>query len=370
MPVQTSYPGVYVDEQPSGVHTIVGVSTSVTAFVGAARYGATQRPTRLHSVADYVRRFGPAWDRDHPMGHTVAHFFANGGSEAIILRVPANGAVAATAPLPNATPDDVLILTAVGEGAWANRVGATGLEVSIDYTAANPGDLFNLVLSLRSVDARTGQPVLAAQETYRDVSMAPNHRRFVVTAMATSALVTAALAVPAIVSADAGTSTSAAVIPANVDLSNTNNRLRVAIDYGPPTDLVLFPAETNTAAAVSKAAADIAGEIDAQLTAAGLDADAALDGAGNLVITSGTADANSAVVVSPAPAADAGRSLGLGLTYGGTEVSGAASLRPSETGAVPVGFHNGVEGGTDGGTSNGIVTGAQVVPAGGDGGIF
>jgi hypothetical protein len=37
MPVQTTYPGVYVVEQMTTSHVIVGVSTSVTAFAGAAR---------------------------------------------------------------------------------------------------------------------------------------------------------------------------------------------------------------------------------------------------------------------------------------------------------------------------------------------
>ena len=37
MPVAVSYPGVYIDEIPSGVRTIVGVPTSITAsgFRGA-----------------------------------------------------------------------------------------------------------------------------------------------------------------------------------------------------------------------------------------------------------------------------------------------------------------------------------------------
>jgi phage tail sheath protein FI len=39
MAVTVSYPGVYIEEIPSGVHTIVGVSTSVAAFVGAAKTG-------------------------------------------------------------------------------------------------------------------------------------------------------------------------------------------------------------------------------------------------------------------------------------------------------------------------------------------
>ena len=37
MPVQVSYPGVYVQEEPSGVQTITGVSTSIALFVGTGR---------------------------------------------------------------------------------------------------------------------------------------------------------------------------------------------------------------------------------------------------------------------------------------------------------------------------------------------
>ncbi len=31
--VQVSYPGVYIQEVPSGVHTITSVATSITAFI-------------------------------------------------------------------------------------------------------------------------------------------------------------------------------------------------------------------------------------------------------------------------------------------------------------------------------------------------
>jgi Bacteriophage tail sheath protein len=81
MPVQTTYPGVYVVEQMTTSHVIVGVSTSVTAFVGAARKGPSDTPTSIESYADFVRQFGDPVDiGDHPMGYAVAHFFANGGS--------------------------------------------------------------------------------------------------------------------------------------------------------------------------------------------------------------------------------------------------------------------------------------------------
>lgn len=36
MPVTLTYPGVYIEEVPSGVRTITGVATSITAFVGRA----------------------------------------------------------------------------------------------------------------------------------------------------------------------------------------------------------------------------------------------------------------------------------------------------------------------------------------------
>ena len=44
MAVQTTYPGVYIQERPSGVHTTTGVSTSVTAFVGAGSPAAASYP--------------------------------------------------------------------------------------------------------------------------------------------------------------------------------------------------------------------------------------------------------------------------------------------------------------------------------------
>jgi phage tail sheath protein FI len=36
MPVSPTYPGVYLEEVPSGSRTVTGASTSVTAFVGRA----------------------------------------------------------------------------------------------------------------------------------------------------------------------------------------------------------------------------------------------------------------------------------------------------------------------------------------------
>lgn len=47
MPVTLSYPGVYIEEVPSGVRTITGVATLITAFVGRARRGPVNDPVRI-----------------------------------------------------------------------------------------------------------------------------------------------------------------------------------------------------------------------------------------------------------------------------------------------------------------------------------
>ena len=61
MTVPISYPGVYITEIPSGSRTIVGVATSITAFVGAASRGPADVPVTIFSFADFERTFGGLW---------------------------------------------------------------------------------------------------------------------------------------------------------------------------------------------------------------------------------------------------------------------------------------------------------------------
>ena len=53
MPIQPTYPGVYIEEIPSGVRTIIGVATSIAAFVGRTARGAVQEPRTITSYADF-----------------------------------------------------------------------------------------------------------------------------------------------------------------------------------------------------------------------------------------------------------------------------------------------------------------------------
>ncbi|KQP12283.1 phage tail sheath C-terminal domain-containing protein [Pseudorhodoferax sp. Leaf267] len=120
MPSALSYPGVYVEEVPSGVRTLTGVATSITAFVGSATAGPTHEAVMLTSYADYERRFG-GLALASPMSYAVRDFYLNGGALALVVRVAAGDAAAATVTLPGA---DDLVLTAASVGAWGGRLSA------------------------------------------------------------------------------------------------------------------------------------------------------------------------------------------------------------------------------------------------------
>src|ERR671916_415373 len=90
MPTTFTYPGVYVEEIPSGVRTITGVATSITAFIGRASRGEVDEPVRIFNFGDFERNFGGLHD-DLPLSYSVKDFYEQGGGEALIVRVFAGG---------------------------------------------------------------------------------------------------------------------------------------------------------------------------------------------------------------------------------------------------------------------------------------
>ncbi|MBE7169319.1 MAG: phage tail sheath family protein [Williamsia sp.] len=158
MPVQPTYPGVYIEELSSGVRTITGVATSITAFVGRALQGPVNEPTTITSFSDFERSFGGLWI-DSTMSYAVRDFYLNGGSQAIIVRLERN-AVTAEIDLPvEGPPGDVLTLLATSPGAWGSA-----LSVSVNYNTADPtaplsppeppdDTLFNLVVYMNGAKA-------------------------------------------------------------------------------------------------------------------------------------------------------------------------------------------------------------------------
>src|SRR5206468_4029350 len=131
MPSALTFPGVYVEEIPSGVRTITGVATSITAFIGRALRGPTNQAVTINSYADFERIYGGLWIGS-TLGYAVRDFYLNGGSQAIIVRLYSNptapGAVA-KAPLSVGG----LTLEAANEGAWGGHLAAT---LDADVSAA------------------------------------------------------------------------------------------------------------------------------------------------------------------------------------------------------------------------------------------
>lgn len=176
MPVELSYPGVYVQEVPSGVRTITGVATSITAFVGRALRGPVDEPVTCRSFADFERTFGGLWQESH-LGYSVRDFFRLGGARAVVVRVHTKAAND-TAQLSVGSGPRKLTLTAASPGTWGSHLGAT-----IDKEVRDPKDrkLFNLFVT----DGMTG-----LTETFRNVSLDPDApRRVDIVVNAESALV-------------------------------------------------------------------------------------------------------------------------------------------------------------------------------------
>lgn len=146
MPVTPTYPGVYIEEVSSGVHTIAGVATSITAFVGYTSRGLDNRATHIFSFADFERAFG-GLASDSELSYAVQHFFANGGTEAYVVRVPKFDAVAAVIVMVDGLgggTKQALKVTALSKGAWANNV-----IIDVDYNDIPAADTkaFNLTIT-------------------------------------------------------------------------------------------------------------------------------------------------------------------------------------------------------------------------------
>jgi uncharacterized protein len=147
-----SYPGVYIQELPSGVRTIVGVPTSITAFLGRAPRGPVNEPVTITNFGDYERTFG-GLDLNCTLSYAVRDFFLNGGGQAIIVRLfKADSDAEARAVATVGSGDGAWEMWAASPGSWANglrsrvtyvREEGMGRQVLERYQCA-VGELFNL----------------------------------------------------------------------------------------------------------------------------------------------------------------------------------------------------------------------------------
>ncbi|PMN70260.1 phage tail sheath family protein [Enterovibrio norvegicus] len=176
MPVALTYPGVYIQEIPSGSRSIGGVATSIAAFVGGFSRGPLNSPVTLFHVGDFDTHLGGV-HTDSETSYAISQFYLNGGGQAVAVRVGGgttgdmivqswNGATSLSF-IAGRQIQDALV---EDPGRWNNHI-----RVDIDYLTSDPANLFNLLVTeIRHVD---GLEVPVRSEAFRNVSMVTTHPR-------------------------------------------------------------------------------------------------------------------------------------------------------------------------------------------------
>jgi uncharacterized protein len=350
MPVTVSYPGVYVQEIPSGVRTIVGVGTSVGMFIGRTRMGELNKPVQCLNYEDFARNFSAEY-ADSDVARAVRLFFTNGGTQCYVTRI-ANGATAAKATLHNEAKTATLDIEAKSAGSFGDDI-----RVAVNYNTSLPESTFNLEI-FRWQKNSSGALQKSQVENYVAVSMNPKHPRYAVDLVNTaSALVK--LANKNIPASATGYSQSGYAISAASDAiartqwmsmlgaTQTTNRFRISVDGNASVevdlsgiDFTVAPLDVAaTAMAPAGLPAQIAQRINDKLPAgatvtatlvAGPAGPAANDNSATHHLR--IASANGDVIIEPATNNDLTAKLMLGTANGGQEVSKYAVGRPAPTG--------------------------------------
>lgn len=187
MPVNPTYPGVYIEEVPSGVRTITGVATSITAFVGRAMRGPVNEATIINSYGDFERMFGGLWP-ESSLGNSVRDFYSNGGGQAVVVRLFHADEGANAKPAKAKLSANGLNLEAAYAGAWGNSLRA---RVDHDTRELEEGETANSLFNLAIRDGKTGEI-----ERFLNLSITPGHPSEVKKALMKSKLVRLDGAIP------------------------------------------------------------------------------------------------------------------------------------------------------------------------------
>ena len=341
-----AYPGVYIEEIPSGVRPIEAASTSTPAFVGLAEMGPAEA-TRVTNWTEFQRSYG-SFIIDSKLAESVLQFFSNGGRQCYIVRVirpdaPEGSPAVASVTVNNraATPVTGLTFSARSAGAWGNS-----LLLQIEDGTLDPRNEFRVSVRRPADPAVVPANVndITPLEVFDNLSVDPAAPNYAVTVLARdSAFITVQ------------------VLKANTSVQNGVHRggfgpilplgslvsFQISLD-GDGLQAVTLPA---AAGATTATPADVATAIQAAVRALtrkkGSTDPAAftgftcavdtVSGQSRLVLQSGTSSATSSVRIAPATADDATGQLRLGPGNGGQSEDGTAVRRPALADVLQVG---------------------------------
>jgi phage tail sheath protein FI len=160
MPIQPTYPGVYIEEIPSGVRTITGVATSIAAFIGYFKKGPMNEAVQIFNMSDFERIFG-GLEALSEASYAIQQFFWNGGSQAYVIRVASGDPQASAVTLYNSDNEMAFKVEAINEGSWGNHI-----RVTIDYDSTQT-DEFNMTITEYAPSTQQ----VVRQEIFRNLSL-------------------------------------------------------------------------------------------------------------------------------------------------------------------------------------------------------
>jgi phage tail sheath protein FI len=343
MPAQLAYPGVYIEEIPSGVRTIVGVGTSITAFIGYTPKGPANKATKIFNFGEFERIFGEM-EKENELGYAVGQFFSNGGSEAWVVRV-ALGAVKSSIILNNGNAANLLTVEAKTEGLWGNWI-----RLEVDYETVNPDSTFNLTVNEFKLQGT--EVALNRKEVYSNLCMDRDSPKYAVDVVNASSQLIGFSRHPnlddnVLMGLNQGWSQSGDLGGLKFPLIESNRIISIMVDGDGPHEVDIFN-NGNSPTKLSELidgiknavrAINPANEAFNKLRVEQVNALRIADNKGNyLLITSGTPATiereHSSVHIFNASASNASKLLKLGLSNGGREKDASADIRPIQNGTT------------------------------------
>jgi phage tail sheath protein FI len=183
MPITPTYPGIYIQEIPSAIHTITAAPTNIAVFIGYTHPFKTihanwRRPVQIFGFTDYIRNFGGFFrslafaksaTNFADMAQAVNQFFLNGGTEAYIVALQPQG--------PPITPPTLQFGSVVFT---AREITDATYELSVRVVpnlplASPPNETADVIITYgpRSTPGGPQPPPSTVIETYRRVSLTP-----------------------------------------------------------------------------------------------------------------------------------------------------------------------------------------------------
>ncbi len=365
MVVSVSYPGVYVQEVPSGVRTISAVGTSTAMFLGRTKTGVLDSPTRCFSYTEFASQFSDD-NSVSDVARYVKLFFQNGGSDCYVMRI-ANGATSAEVTLQGEdSVTNVLKLT-------ARQVGVVGEDIRavVTYNTRHPENTFNIQL-FRLESGSNGARLQSGFEQWKNLSMDPDSSLYAVPFLSQESRLVNASLPGAAHPANNGYSQSGRPIPYDSSDAATRKAAWLALigtQAVANTDKVEISVDGNAFGTVDLSSIDVnamdpanvSAELPAAIKAAveavtptgvtvsvTLQAGPAIDPASALGLLGNdvsdilriTSDNGGDVFVRPSSSDDAAVALMFGTDQGGLEVGAFAAYRPAPT-AITMRLSNG-----------------------------